>query len=172
MNKLDSSKTSPHPGAANARPESVFSERGKPIGLSNEEKQVMGGSGKPGAVGILGESSQFKPYLPGGIDAKLNVLGNVATFEVSADTIQDVIRELYGPKGLSLKLIDATDDRKSEDCFRVWYVFGVPTENLYLVPFIRVSGAQQYPSVTEITQAAGNYERKIQSFFGRNHRGR
>jgi N-acetylneuraminic acid mutarotase len=56
--RLDLRKTSPNPDAANARPESVFSERGEPVGSSSEEKQIMGGSGKLGAVGILGKSSK------------------------------------------------------------------------------------------------------------------
>jgi putative holliday junction resolvase len=57
-NKLDLPKTPPNPGAANAWRESVFSERDEPVGSSNEEKQILGGSGKSGAVGILGKPSK------------------------------------------------------------------------------------------------------------------
>jgi 6-phosphogluconate dehydrogenase len=56
--KLDLRKTSPPPDAANAWRESVFSERGEAVASSNEEKQIMGGSGKSGAIGILGKSSK------------------------------------------------------------------------------------------------------------------
>ncbi|HEU4913856.1 MAG TPA: NADH-quinone oxidoreductase subunit C [Candidatus Saccharimonadales bacterium] len=90
----------------------------------------------------------------------------VVTFEVPAQAIA-ALAEGYLGKGLSLKLIDATDERKTDGCFKVWYVFGVPTDNIFIVPFVRVGEkTAEFPSISSITVGAVGYERKIRSFFG------
>jgi len=103
-------------------------------------------------------------YIPKNMQA--DIFGNVATFEVDPAFIQEIVRELKETKHLTLKLIDATDERKQSGSFKVWYVFGVPKDNYFIIPFIRVDKTNTFPSVTSISHAAGGYERRIKTFFG------
>lgn len=93
-------------------------------------------------------------------------LDNAAVFEVPVSEITKVVGDLHGNENLSLKLITATDERASHGCFRIWYVFGVPKENGFIVPFLRLQNTEEFPSVTPTVHAAMNYERRIQTFFG------
>ncbi|HWZ66059.1 MAG TPA: NADH-quinone oxidoreductase subunit C [Patescibacteria group bacterium] len=105
----------------------------------------------------------FKKYIPD--DAKVSYDTKTAIFEVSAADIREVVSNLL-KKHLSLKLIDATDERADDGGFRVWYVFGVPGDDLFVMPFICLDDGDTLPSLAGITVAALNYERKIQEFFG------
>lgn len=87
-------------------------------------------------------------------------------FEVPVSEIVSVVRELYCVKHLPLKLITATDERKESNCFKIWYVFGVPQEQSFLVAFVRLQDSEEFPSVTRMVHEAWNHERKIQTFFG------
>ncbi len=106
----------------------------------------------------------LKQYLPENV--KTGVSGNAVFFEVPASGIKETARELYGNKKLSLKLIAATDERETQGCFKVWYIFGVPGENAFIIPFIRLKDTKEFPSLTPGIHGAWNYERKIQTFFG------
>jgi Ni,Fe-hydrogenase III large subunit/Ni,Fe-hydrogenase III component G len=106
---------------------------------------------------------KFEPFIPK--DAVVTIHGNVATFEVPHNAIEETVRDLLAKK-LSLKTIDATDERTEGKGFRVWYAFGVPGENIFVVPFIRLLNTEVFPSVVHITQVASGYERKIQTMFG------
>jgi len=108
----------------------------------------------------------FKAYIPEFAD-NLQRYGDTVVFEVPAVALPEVIKRLYTDKGLTLTLIDATDERQTKDCFKIWYAFSVPSEHLFIVPYIRLSGgATSYPSVASIMHGASGYERKIKSFFG------
>jgi Ni,Fe-hydrogenase III large subunit/Ni,Fe-hydrogenase III component G len=106
----------------------------------------------------------FKKYIPEGVKVKIE--GNIATFEVPSAGIREVVSNLLKHK-LKLKLIDATDERIAKAGFKIWYVFGSPKDNLFVIPFIRADD-ESFPSITDITVAAGDYERKIREFFGLN----
>lgn len=90
---------------------------------------------------------------------------NLVEFEVTAAEVGAVAADLL-QKGLSLKLIDATDERKENGCFKIWYVFGVPGDNLFVVPVVRLEKTTEFPSIISVTIGAAGYERKIKSFFG------
>lgn len=107
-----------------------------------------------------------KPYLPK--NAKVEFCDNAAVFEVSASEIKEVTGDLHGNKNLSLKMITATDERKDQGCFKIWYIFGVPRENLFIIPFIELKDTEKFPSLTSVIHEAWNYEREIQTFFGLN----
>jgi Ni,Fe-hydrogenase III large subunit/Ni,Fe-hydrogenase III component G len=97
---------------------------------------------------------------------KPDIHGNVASFEVSVSEIVQISEELYNRGLLSLKMITATDNREKESCFKVWYIFGVPKENFFIVPYIRLKNTEEFPSITSVTHEAWNYEKKIKTFFG------
>jgi Ni,Fe-hydrogenase III large subunit/Ni,Fe-hydrogenase III component G len=88
-------------------------------------------------------------------------------FEVPVANILTVVTGLKD-KGLSLKVIDATDERDQDNCFKVWYVFGSPQDGTFTIPFIRLKGTKDFPSVAAVMPVAGWYERRIKDFFGLN----
>ena len=51
-------------------------------------------------------------------------------------------------------------------CFKIFYIFGIPKEHLFIIPFIRLEGTEEFPSVAPGIHEAWNYERKIAAFFG------
>lgn len=109
-------------------------------------------------------SQNIEKYIPKNVRAEIH--GNAAVFEVGASVIQALANDLYRDKNLSLKIITTTDERKENGCFKIWYVFGVPKENLFIIPFIKLSGTEEFPSLAQAIHEAWNYERNIQTFFG------
>lgn len=99
-------------------------------------------------------------------DAKTEVNGNTVIFEVSTSRIKEVVSDLYYNKNLSLKLITATDERSDNGCFKIWYVFGSPQDNIFIVPFIKLENTTDFPSLALDIHEALSYEKKIRTFFG------
>src|SRR3989338_2907394 len=110
------------------------------------------------------ETEKIKKYISQ--DTKIELYGNIALFEVSVSKIIETVHELHDDKHLVLKLITATDEREENGCFKIWYVFGAPKENIFIIPYIKLKNTFEFPSLTPTLHAAGNYERKIQTFFG------
>src|ERR1035437_3314420 len=107
---------------------------------------------------------KVRPYIPE--RAKITVFDNAVIFAVSALEIERIAVDLYRKNKLSLKLITATDERKENGCFKIWYVFGVPKENIFIIPFIQLIHTTEFPSLSLDIHEALNYERKIATFFG------
>src|SRR3989344_5347657 len=114
-------------------------------------------------------SANIEKYIPKKYGTEIH--GNLAVFEVPVSEITDVVKNLYADSSTSLKTITATDERKDSACFKIFYIFGVPGENIFLAPFIRLQGVEEFPSVASIIHEAWNYERKIRTFFGLNPKG-
>lgn len=109
-------------------------------------------------------NENLQQYIPE--NAKIERLDNAVVFEVSVSVIKEVAHDLLRNKNLSLKLITATDERKDRGCFKIWYIFGEPKEHAFIVPFIQLKNAEEFPSLAPAIQEALNDERKIQTFFG------
>lgn len=92
--------------------------------------------------------------------------GNVLLYEVSHEEIVGVCSELFVDKKLQLKTITAVDERKESGRFRILYVFGLPKENVFLVPYIVLQDTEKFPSITGKIQQASWHEKKIKTFFG------
>jgi Ni,Fe-hydrogenase III large subunit/Ni,Fe-hydrogenase III component G len=90
--------------------------------------------------------------------------GNAVVFEVPAEEIIKVANDLNN--NFSLKLITATDERAENQGFKIWYIFGDPKNNCFIIPFIQLKSTEEFPSFAPSVHAAWNYERKIQTFFG------
>lgn len=103
-------------------------------------------------------------YIPE--NTKTETFGNAVAFEVMPSEIIKVIRKFYKDNYLELKLITATDERKEQGCFKVWYIFGKAKENVFIMPYIRLKDTFEFPSISPTIHQAWNYERKIRSFFG------
>jgi Ni,Fe-hydrogenase III component G len=106
----------------------------------------------------------YQDYIP--THASPRTTGNVTTFEVKAEKLHDIIKDLQTNAKLKFKLIEATDDRAQGDGFRIWYVFAIPVDNHFIVPYVHLANTEKFPSITSIIHGAGQYERKIQTFFG------
>jgi len=106
----------------------------------------------------------MQEYIPKG--AKPETKGNSIMFEVSVLQVKEIVRDLYHNKKLSLKLVTATDERKEHECFKVWYIFGVPGENMFVIPYIKLKDSTDFPSLALTIPKISNYERKIKTFFG------
>ncbi len=106
----------------------------------------------------------IEKYIPK--NSKLKLIDNLAFFEVPASEIIIIANDLYRNKNLPLKMITATDERKENGCFKIYYVFGIPKENAFLIPFIRLENTEEFPSLATSIHEAWNYERKIKTFFG------
>ncbi len=93
--------------------------------------------------------------------------GNVYLFSVSETDLEHVIKTLKHDHSLPLKTVAATDERQGRQSFRIHYVFGVPKENIFLVPYFSVRApAQTFPSLTFLDHEFSLYEQEIWSFFG------
>lgn len=108
-------------------------------------------------------------YIPEGFKAAID--GNACKFAVPAADILNVCRKLYFEHRLQLKTITAADERNSGGKFRIYYVFGAPLKNIFIVPFIEINDGEEFPSITESMHEASGYERRIKSFFGLNPAG-
>src|SRR3989339_740698 len=83
----------------------------------------------------------IRQYFPKGQKGVMH--GNNFLFEVPATQLLTVMSDLYNQKQLPLKTVTAMDERKKDNSFKVFYVFGVPKENVFLIPFIRFLGLLQ-----------------------------
>lgn len=92
--------------------------------------------------------------------------GNAFLFEVPLTDLTGLCRKLYVDQALQLKTITATDQRKEGKGFKIYYVFGVPEEHVFIVPVITIQDGESFPSITSVIHEATWYERKIHSFFG------
>lgn len=106
----------------------------------------------------------LKQYFPQKQATKL--FNDAVVFEVAPSQIEAITFDLRNNKELALKFVTATDDRESEGCFKVWYVFGSPEEHAFIVPYIRLKDTKEFPSISNIIHEAWSYERKIMTFFG------
>lgn len=108
------------------------------------------------------ENALIEKYLPP--RPAVQRYGNLFAYELPAGDIVQTCELLYRRHHLPLKMITAFDEREAAGSFRIMYLFGIPQENLFLAPYIRVQ--DEFPSLTPSIHEASTYERKIRSFFG------
>ena len=106
----------------------------------------------------------IEKYIPAKYEIRKE--GNVAAYNVPIDEIPEIANQLYFAHALQLKTITAADERSEGGGFKIYYVFGVPKENVFLVPYITLTDHQNFPSITKAIHEASGYERKIETFFG------
>jgi Ni,Fe-hydrogenase III large subunit/Ni,Fe-hydrogenase III component G len=91
---------------------------------------------------------------------------NLILFQVPSEEIIAICKELYDMHKLRLKTIKATDERKKHEAFKIFYVFGIPDEKFFLVPYISLKNITKFPSLVGHIHEATMYEREIHTFFG------
>ena len=93
--------------------------------------------------------------------------GNTILFPVAETDLKRVITLLRYEHTLSLKTVAATDERRENGSYRIHYVFGVPKENIFLIPYLSVSGhSPSFPSLASVDPQIAGYEQEIKTFFG------
>ncbi len=97
--------------------------------------------------------------------------GNSTFFEVPASEIEEMVNNLYKNHNLDLKIITAVDERQENGSFKIFYIFGSPKENIFIIPFIQLKNISEFPSISKSIHEAWNYERKIRTFFGLDPKG-
>ncbi|MDD5414701.1 MAG: NADH-quinone oxidoreductase subunit C, partial [Smithellaceae bacterium] len=103
-------------------------------------------------------------YIPQ--NAKAELYGNAVAFEVPSSELLNIVSDLHNNRHFGLKLITAADERLDQRCFKVWYLFCLPGENLFIIPYIRLKNTLEFPSLASTIHEALNYEKKIRTFFG------
>ncbi len=112
----------------------------------------------------MNTKSIIKNYIPE--KYKSEVQGNILLYKVPETDIHEVCKTLYMTKGVYLRTIFATDDRKDQNAFTIHYVFGIPEENCFLIPYLRTGTSNEFPSIAETIYEATFYESEIYTFFG------
>src|SRR3989344_4304648 len=97
------------------------------------------------------KTEDLQPYIPKNVEVTTN--NNIAYFKVQDADIITVAADLNA-KNLQLNLITATDEREAGQGFKVWYVFGVPQKNIFIVPYIQLNDTTEFPSLTPIIHKA------------------
>ncbi len=92
--------------------------------------------------------------------------GRLTVFAVSLSEIAKIALYFHQEKRLPLLLIAATDERKEQGAFKIWYIFGVPGENRFIAPYISLAETEEFPSLAPAIHETWQYERLIQTFFG------
>lgn len=92
--------------------------------------------------------------------------GDTFCFDVSRSDLSSVITLLKHTHALPLKTVVATDERVASGAFHIYYVFGAPKENIFLVPVLSLGGSEEFPSLTPLDQEFSVYEQEIKTFFG------
>jgi Ni,Fe-hydrogenase III large subunit/Ni,Fe-hydrogenase III component G len=105
----------------------------------------------------------IEKYIP---NAETKIFGNVVMFPVMADNILNVCNNLYHIQKLPLKTMTAIDERKDAGIFKIVYVFAIPKENVFLVPYLELKDTNEFPSLVNNIHEFSGYERRVQTFFG------
>jgi len=98
--------------------------------------------------------------------AQTSVFDNVVMFKVAAEGIGNICQSLYHQHKLQLKTMTAIDERKDGGVWKIVYIFAVPQENVFIVPYLELQGTEEFPSLVESIHELSGYERKIKTFFG------
>jgi len=99
-------------------------------------------------------------------DTKISSFDNTSIFEVPTTEIVKLAHDLHDNEKLSLKLITATDERKENGYYKIWYVFASPEEKCFIIPFIVLKNSEEFPALAPTMHEAWIYERRIRTFFG------
>ncbi len=103
----------------------------------------------------------IEKYLPG---RSFEERGNALLVPVEHGELKATFRSLKDA-GLPLITLVATDERKEKNGFRVYYVFGIPRQSVFLVLFVTVH-ATSFPSLAREFPELALYEREILTMMG------
>jgi len=106
----------------------------------------------------------IKKYIPS--NYRTEEKSNLLMFQVLSQDIEKVCTGYHDAQKLQLVTITATDERSENGGFKIFYVFGIPKEKMFLVPYIVLKNTEEFPSLIVKMHGASWYEREIMTFFG------
>jgi Ni,Fe-hydrogenase III large subunit/Ni,Fe-hydrogenase III component G len=112
----------------------------------------------------MNQKKNIEAYLPS--DVKIEEYENLIAYEIKASDILDVAKNLHSNHKLSLKVISCTDERKESGFFKIFYIFGVSGQKVFIAPYIRLKDGEKFPSIVDLIHQASGYERRLKTFFG------
>lgn len=92
--------------------------------------------------------------------------GTLICFEVSHTDLRAVCNSFGKTLGLPLKTVVATDERKKDGTYKIFYIFGVLGKNAFVAPTIAIRDVHEFPSMTNDMPQVAFYEREIKEMFG------
>jgi len=99
-------------------------------------------------------------------NSKITHSGTMTMAEVPlTDIIQSAI-DLVEKDQLVFKLMTATDERATQNGFKLWYVFGDLNKHSFVVLSTILLDTTMFPALSPFVHAAWNYERRLHTFFG------
>ena len=92
---------------------------------------------------------------------------NEKYIEVKRDEFRDYCIALYNKNAVILRLMFATDERATDNCFKIYAVFSGQGKDVFHIPFFKLKEDNtKYESITDSIPAAHWYEREIKDMFG------
>lgn len=87
--------------------------------------------------------------------------------EKSMSALPDICSQLTGSLGARFTTLVANDERSLNGKFSLYYVFSVPTEDLFLILQVPVDPRHmEVPSVSPVLESANWFEREIKDWYG------
>ncbi len=114
----------------------------------------------------MNQKKNIEAYLLSNV--KIEEYENLIAYETKTSDILAVAKNLYFNHKLSLKVISCTDERKESGVFKIFYIFGVPGQNLFIAPYLRLKDGEEFPSIVDLIHGSSGYERRLKTFFGLN----
>lgn len=100
-------------------------------------------------------------------DTKAHVeSGNTLRVQISSADLFGTITKLYKEENLPLMTMYAVHKGEAEHAFSINYVFGIPGEDRYIVPFITLREGDGFPSLAGTYREFAGYEAEIATMFG------
>jgi len=94
----------------------------------------------------------------------MDIAGNSLNIDVEGNALEPVAAYISRKYGASLVTMHATDERSTRGAFRLYVVFSLDKEGLFITVTSNTSGV--YRSLTPEVYAADWYEREIMDMFG------
>lgn len=106
----------------------------------------------------------IKKYIPS--NYRVEERSNLLMFAVPAQDLEKICVDFHDAQKMQLMTITATDERNENGACKIFYVFGIPGEKLFLVPYITLKNTEEFPSLVTKIHGVSWYEREIMTFFG------
>ncbi|MBW6440635.1 NADH-quinone oxidoreductase subunit C [Patescibacteria group bacterium] len=112
----------------------------------------------------MNKQELIEKYIP--TQSSVEEKNNLLLFEVSVSEIETVCQKLYFADKMTLMTMTAIDERKENNSFKIFYVFGLPGEKFFLVPYLKLQNTEEFPSLVKVIHETSWYEREIMTMFG------
>lgn len=96
----------------------------------------------------------------------INAFGNCTLVQIEKDAIRETCVILSRELQLPFKFVSALDTTTTGESTTLLYLFGVPSEHMFVGVLVDLHEIKEFPSIIDIVPAAAGYERRIKELFG------